>query len=348
MAQFGSEIVSTFQDLRLMEDDLRAQLKADPGFREILEARLNRVVGNRLALEAMPHCSTREEALKYLPREPHLTRQATLTSWAWLKERAAAIDSGRRFDSRFLSEVGSRDGRQNLDREFSSLLFFLPLLDSATDGQSLFYEYSDAQGAPDFKIEIGADAIVGLELTEAAPSEEWHKDQKLLDEFLAKVETLLEGCTGKVVIEERPPASELRGHEEEVASWLRNVLAGNEKPIRRNVFRHQDLGLGVRVSVFGQLLLWVMGFDPGFQSFLVGQDLENRAAKAMREAAKKKQTQRVTREEPCALAIQLSESLRREKLASLQTLLQRELDALGLKQFAELWVFTLEHAVKLR
>ena len=95
---------------------------------------------------------TRDEILYELSSENWLNKHEVLTRWAWMKSQKALADKRRiRFNYLYECEVGERDGRQNLDREFYDFLHCLPEYSAQVGKEFLFLEKSES---PDFVVVV--------------------------------------------------------------------------------------------------------------------------------------------------------------------------------------------------
>jgi hypothetical protein len=129
-----------------------------------------------IALTYLIKSASRDQIIDELKKESWFFKHEVLTRWSWSSAQKKASQSGHPFNRIYLCEVGTSQGRRNLDREFFTYLKFMPHYQEQFQKGYLICKYNgvETHKSPDF-ISINYDGDqLGIEVTEARESD--HND----------------------------------------------------------------------------------------------------------------------------------------------------------------------------
>lgn len=127
------------------------------------------------------------------------------------------------FDDLYQCEVVPRERRQTVDREFYTLLKFLPEYSTQVGKQHLYLE-KNKNDLPDFLVVDSQSNKIGIEVTEAPLSVEYSYERKGKEKFVKILEDQLQHCSYAISIQERPRWSLLNKHSSRIKMWLHEEL----------------------------------------------------------------------------------------------------------------------------
>jgi hypothetical protein len=123
-----------------------------------------------------------------LKNESWFFKHEVLTRWSWSSAQKKAAQKGHPFNRIYLCEVGTSQGRRNLDREFFTYLIFMPHYQQRFQKGYLISKYNGVETytSPDF-ISVDDDANqLGIEVTEVRKSDHDDFDAQQKEGLLSK------------------------------------------------------------------------------------------------------------------------------------------------------------------
>lgn len=239
----------------------------------------------------------REEVLQHISNKPWIEQHEILARWAWMKYQKEEIQKGETFNHPYLCKVGSRVGRETLDREFYTFLSFLPGYCEGTETEYWFYE-KPCDDPPDFVAIDKQNNKIGIEITEA-PLEESSYQEKQGEIVKQKLKEDFPGlnCTIEpIASNDQIGWSNLLKNYEELKSWIYQI----SRLKKYETFRNSDLG--IRVSVRKYELGSNSSISAGYRSSS-NRD-EHKASEAICKAIERKVEKNSTPKiKPCILVI---------------------------------------------
>ena len=290
-------------------DDLEkaCELTSEISFIEQIERGIKSDTLNLIALNYLIKGTSGDEIRDALKDESWIFRHELLTRWSWVSAQKRAIQKGRSFNRPYLCEIGPRERRQTIDREFFIYLKFMPHYQARFQKGYLLHEYcGETHTSPDFVSVNEEGDRIGIEVTEATESE--------LDSFEAKQEERLMNELVKAfrdrqchfTIWSRPAWSLLLENLDELKSWLKRICEGNEKPTRhhrKDKYFHPelDLMLSFKPESLGYLFTDISGDGNG--NGYEGNEIEYRTERAVLNRISKKLSGPQPSVKPCLLVI---------------------------------------------
>lgn len=186
----------------------------------------------------------REEVLQHISNKPWIEQHEILTRWGWMTSQKDEIQKGKTFNHPYLCKVGSRVGRETLDREFYTFLSFLPGYCKDIETEYFFCE-KPCNDPPDFVVVDKQNNKIGIEVTEA-PLEESNKQEKQGEIVRQKLKENFPGlnCTIEpIASNDQIGWSNLLKNYEELKSWICQI----SRLKKYETFRNSDLGIWVSV-----------------------------------------------------------------------------------------------------
>jgi len=251
----------------------------------------------------------RDEVLGLLSDEPWRTKHEVLTRYSWISSQHEERQRSRSFNRLYLCEVGSKIHRKALDREYHTLLLFLPQYCAIVDREYLLYRKQDPP-APDFLLQAKSGGYLAVEITETTSGEEHSFEQKqgeilntqLMQDFKNKQVTL--------TFISRPNWSVLNKRYDKVREWLDHEISELSFPEgEKNIdLRNDEIGI----------LFWASKSDNNFLVFdmsggngagYIGDSIEMKVCSSVVSTIRKKSKKRYESEFPCILVIYDNTSL---------------------------------------
>ena len=242
-----------------------------------------------------------------LKEETWFFRHEILTRWNWLSAQKRAIQKGRSFNRPYLCEVGPRDRRQNIDREFFTYLEFMPHYQARFQKGYLLHEYSgETHTSPDFISANEEGEQIGVEVTEATESEVDSFEAKQKERLMNELVKEFKDCQCHFTIWSRPAWSLLLDNLNELKLWLKRICEGNEKPTRhhrKDKYFHPDLDfmLSFKPESMGYLFTDISGDGDG--NGYEGNEIEYRTERAVLKRISEKLSGPPPSVKPCLLVI---------------------------------------------
>jgi len=242
-----------------------------------------------------------------LKKEPWIFRHEVLTRWSWVSAQKSAIQKGRSFNKPYLCEVGPRERRQNIDREFFTYLKFMPHYQARFQKGYLLQEYcGETHMSPDF-ISVNEEGDqIGIEITEATESELHSFEAKQKERLMNELVREFRDHQCHFTIWSRPAWSILIEKLDELKSWLKRICEGNEKPTwhhRKDKYFHPDLDLMISFKPERLSYLFTDISGDGNGNGYEGNEIEYRTERAVSKRRSKKLSGPPPSVKPCLLVI---------------------------------------------
>ncbi len=157
-----------------------------------------------------------------LKDDTHNNRHQVVTRYGWICCQNEAMHRGKSFNLPFQCDVGPSNRRKGLDREFYTLLEFLPLMNAGI-GTNYLFEKHQGNDCPDFVI-AGTAGLAGLEITEVTLSPQANRERKEEESFVAFLDSRFGQTPADITIWRRPTWAVLNKNTEEIAAWLRGTF----------------------------------------------------------------------------------------------------------------------------
>lgn len=139
---------------------------------EKTEIKIRADILSLVALNYLIKGYSREQIISELKNEKWHFKHEVLTRWCWSYAQRKAAQNGSIFNRIYLCEVGSIEGRRNLDREFFTYLKFMPYYQARSQQCYLLYKYNgvETHKSPDFISINDEGEQLGVEVTEVRKS----------------------------------------------------------------------------------------------------------------------------------------------------------------------------------
>jgi len=222
-----------------------------------INAKKDAAVFTLVALDFFLRNKTKDEIIQELDEDCLLFKHQILTRFEWIVSQKKMIDTGLSFTMPFLCEVGPADRRKGLDREFYTLLNFIPLFNKITKREYLLKSHQ-GNDCPDFIIK-DSQGEIGVEITEAASGVDASLENKYREAFIDKLKSEMTNNKIDITIWDFPSWKILVKNEEKVLRWLDEEMqryAGLEDRADPHycVFDDIDLRIQLGPSENGMLL----------------------------------------------------------------------------------------------
>ena len=290
-------------------DDLEkaCELNSELSYIEQIERGIKSITLTLIALNYLIKGTSEDEIWAELKNESWFFRHELLTRWSWVSAQKRAILKGRSFNRPYLCEIGPRERRQSIDREFFTYLEFMPHYQARFQRGYLLHEYcGETHTSPDFVSVNEEGDQIGIEVTEATESEldsfEAKQKERLMNELIKEFRD--RQC--HFTIWSRPAWSLLLKNLDELKSWLKRICEGNEKPTRhhrKDKYFHPelDLMLSFKPVRLGYLFTDISGDGNG--NGYVGNEIGYRTERAVLKRISKKLSGPPPSVRPCLLVI---------------------------------------------
>ena len=267
-------------------------------------------------------------------------RHQVHTRWAWCSAQQRADGTREIFSRIYMCEVGSREQRSKIDREFYALLHFLPHYQRRSRENLVLDSYrGDTSDSPDFELVDDRGQRVGLEVTDAVRGERWYPEEISGERVLARLQAEFASDCLTLGILSRPSWSTLEGKIEEVVRWLHDVHEGNvsREPYFGN-YRNSELELAVSLTHNEtSLRVFCMGDGGGLGS--VGNADDRRVAEAFATRIEKKCKGPRPRLRPCILLVYDDVGVPvGEDYERVVELLHERIDWISGSNFSQIWL----------
>lgn len=233
-----------------------------------------------------------------------ITQHEVLTRWGWMRSQKEKVNKGNvKFNHLYECKVGRKRGRQNIDREFHTLLQFIPQYCNQVGQKFLYYEKGET---PDFVVEDNQGRKMGIEVTEGPLNTKSSFEEKEKEAFLDGLEDELQGISCLISIWERPKWSLLNRHfgdlKTSLASKIRSALP-NMIPKEDHFIELYSPSFRISLNHFNQFLVFDLSGD-GTGKGYYGNQPEILYASAMCDAISNKlSSAKAPSIRPCILAI---------------------------------------------
>ena len=273
----------------------------------------------------------RVEVLRHISKNPWIEQHEILTRWAWMTSQKKEIENGKTFNHPYLCNVGRRDGRETLDREFDTFRLFLT--DYCKDTKTEYWFYKKLQSPndpPDFVAVDKQGNKIGIEITEAPLNEKSSYQEKQGEIVRQKLKEDFPGlnCTIEpIASDDQIDWLRLLKNYEELKNWICQIS--------RQTFYNSDLG--IRMSI--------RRYEPESNSSIAtgsprpfGYTDEHKASKAICNAIKKKvEKNSIPKIKPCILVIYENTSLMIVDKRLVADLVSENLKAQWQRLYEEVW-----------
>ena len=335
-------------------DDLEkaCELTSELSFIAQIEQGIKTNTLNLIALNYLIKGTTGDQIRNDLKEESWIFRHELITRWNWISAQNKAMQKGRSFNRPYLCEVGPRERRQNIDREFFIYLKFMPHYQARFQKGYLLHDYfGETHTSPDFVSVNNEGTRIGIEITEATES--------VLDSFEAKQEERLmnelvkefQECKCHFTIWSRPAWSFLLENVDELKSWLKRIYEGNEKPTRhhrKDKYFHPelDLMLSFKPENLGYLFTDISGDGNG--NGYEGNEIEYRTEKAVIKRISKKFSGPPPCLKPCLLVIYDNAQLPASDYRKIVEIATEKLNTDFQSPFEEIWLLDDQQCTQLK
>ncbi len=245
---------------------------------------------------------TRNEILNELSAAEWITQHEVLTRWGWMiSQKIMKEEQNADFNYLYQCEVGERDGRQNLDREFYTFLHFLPKYCEQTKTMFLFLEKGES---PDFVIIDQGQNKIGIEVTEAPLNATHAYEQKERERFFINLRNQLSDLPCSVTLLARPDPL-WSGLNKDLASQLPSMISAIKNALS-TIPSENDRRVKVRVQGFVFNIKRSGSFEMGWdlsEPEYYGDFPEKLFSTAVSAAVKKKLRKKVPEIRPCILVV---------------------------------------------
>ncbi|MBL8025683.1 MAG: hypothetical protein JNL74_04695 [Fibrobacteres bacterium] len=225
----------------------------------LLEGKLNRhtiVLGKKddavftlVALDFFINGVTRATVDKALESDEWYFKHQVLTRFEWHIAHSELLNSEKSVNMPFLNDVGSAHNRKTIDREYHTLLNFLPLYNKSVEREFLLKRHN-GNNCPDFVV---ADSLgeLGVEITEAASSADACLEQKYRETFIDKLKGTLSDSATDITFWDYPKWKIIAENDMTIISWLDIELKKYSEQTNKTdpyYCEMKDLGLNVQLG----------------------------------------------------------------------------------------------------
>jgi hypothetical protein len=328
------------------------ELTSDLSFAEGLAQSIQKDTLTLIALHYMMKGVSIEQIMADLNEEGWHFKHEILTRWCWSSAQKKATQKGRSFNRIYLCEVGPRERRQNIDREFFTYLKFMPYYQEHSKKGYLLSRYNgDTQISPDF-IAVNEEGYqIGIEVTEATESERASFETKQEDRLMNELVEEFKDIPCHFTIWSRPDWSFLLDNANELKSWLRRICEGKESLIRHHrkdkyYNPKLDLMVSYKPEKLSSLFTDISGNGTG--DGYEGNEIEYRIENAVTKRISKKLTSPPPSVKPCLLVIYDNAQLTAADYKRLFEIAINEAGTGFQTHFKEVWLLDDQQCLQLR
>jgi len=305
-------------------------------------------------LQAIAHFikyDNRANIIKYLSNETWQIKHEILTRWAWILAQHKEKLLGKTFNKPYLCEVGSRNRRKKIDREFKTLLCFLPYYCNAKNKFYLFFENPEPP-KPDFIIADDLDNKLAIEITDVSVSNKQQYETKQAEMLFKMLNQDFSSKKYVMNINSRPDWSTLKNQYNCLKEWLNEevfkTLSKNQMGKKYSDFVCKDIGLVITLSYSENGFLILDGSDDGRGLGYFGDIIENQITEALLSSVGSKLEKNYEIDFPCLLVIYNNTGLPLVNFEKVAEMSEKKLYHNWKQNFEDIWLVDDNDAVSLK
>jgi hypothetical protein len=162
------------------------------------------------------------ELRRKVRRRPWKFQHEILVRFSWMRHQKQQILEGVSFNHPFLCNVGSVQGRKNMDREFYAMLEFPPLFFEYTGSKLLFELKTIPFSRPDFLVRSETGQRIGIEVTESNMHADSHEQDALIEKIQDAIYPKFRKQKFALVLRGAPSTSAMNSSFKDAIEWIIN------------------------------------------------------------------------------------------------------------------------------